>query len=82
MLPRFYVSPEKPAEWSIVRAAGYGAALGLLAGLFKIFGPLHRAASAGALELVAAIIGFALLCAGAAALRNAIARRLIWPELP
>ena len=80
MLPSFYVSPEKPGEWSIVRAAGYGAALGLLAGLFKTFGPLHHG-GASALDIVGAILGFAVLCAGAAALRNAIARRLIWPNL-
>jgi hypothetical protein len=31
--------------------------------------------------IVVAAVGFALLCAGATALRNFIARRLIWPEL-
>jgi hypothetical protein len=78
MLPSFYVSQDKVREWSVVRAAGYGAALGLLAGLFKTFGPFHQA---GALEIIGATVGFAVLCAGAAALRNAVARRLIWPNL-
>jgi hypothetical protein len=81
MLPSFYLSPDKEREWSVVRAAAYGAALGLLAGLFKTFGPLHQPVAAGALEILGATIGFAALCAVAAALRNAIARRLIWPNL-
>jgi hypothetical protein len=81
MLPSFYVSEHKAREWSVTRAAGYGAALGLLAGLFKILDPLHQGVAAGALDVVIAIGGFAVLCAGAAALRNAIARRLIWPNL-
>ena len=81
MLPSFYLSQDKAREWSIVRAAGYGAALGLVAGLFKMFGPLHAAAASRVPELVGATLGFALLCAVAAALRNFIARRLIWPDL-
>jgi hypothetical protein len=81
MLPSLYVSPDKAREWSVVRAAGYGAALGLVAGLFKIFGPLHHAVTASAVEVAAATLSFAALCAAAAALRNVIARRLIWPDL-
>jgi hypothetical protein len=81
MLPSLYVSPDKAREWSVVRAAGYGAALGLLAGLFRNFGPLHQPIAAGALEIVGATIGFATLCAAAAVLRNVVARRLVWPNL-
>jgi hypothetical protein len=33
------------------------------------------------LEIAGIALAFALLCAGAAALRNFIARRLIWPEM-
>jgi hypothetical protein len=80
MLPSFHLSHDKAREWSVVRAAMYGAGLGLLGGLFKIADPLHQG-RAGALEIIGAIVGFAVLCAGAAALRNAIARRLIWPNL-
>jgi hypothetical protein len=57
--------------------------LGALAALFRTFGPfrLAHADLAGNLaEIAAAAFGFALLCAGAAALRNFIARRLIWQE--
>lgn len=80
MLPSFHISQDKAREWSITRAASYGAALGLFAGLFKIFDPLHQGVAAGALDIVIATAGFALLCAGAAALRNVVARRLIWPN--
>jgi hypothetical protein len=55
--------------------------LGIIAGLFKTFGLTHQAVATGVPEIVGVALGFALLCAGAAALRNFIARRLIWPEL-
>jgi hypothetical protein len=87
-LPSFHRSENKRA-WSIPRAAGYGAVLGALAGLFRILAPFDRLGGAGpaagvdrmanAAEIVAATLGFALLCAGAAALRNFIARRLMGP---
>jgi hypothetical protein len=80
-LPSLYVSEDKPREWSVRRAAMYGAALGLLIGLFKSVDPLHQGRATGAVEIVGAITGFAVLVAGAAALRNAIARRMIWPNL-
>ncbi len=79
-LPSLYLSSDKAREWSVARAAAYGAALGLAAGLLKTFGPLRHGTPDG-LEVVGAILGFALLCAVAAALRNVIARRLIWPGL-
>jgi len=81
MLPSFYGSQDKAREWSITRAAMCGAALGLLAGLFKSVDLLHQGRAIGAAEIVGAITGFAVLCACAAALRNAIARRMIWPKL-
>jgi hypothetical protein len=80
-LPSFYVSGDKPREWSVARAATYGAALGAVAGLFKTLGLTHQAAATSVTEIVGVTLAFALLCAGAAALRNVIARRLIWPEL-
>ena len=81
-LPSFYVSGDKPREWSIARAATYGAALGAIAGLFKTLGLTHQAVAPSVPEIVGVTLGFALLCAGATALRNFIARRLIWPDLP
>ena len=81
MLPSFHLSHDKAREWSVTRAALYGAALGLLAGLFKIADPLRQGSATSTLEIIGTIAGFAVLCAGAAALRNAIARRLIWPNL-
>lgn len=82
-LPSFYVSAERARAWSITRAGGYGAGVGAFAAMFKIFGPLHGSAPAAAhiLEVVAVMAVFALLCAGAALLRNFVARRFIWPDL-
>jgi hypothetical protein len=82
-LPSFFLPAERVRAWNVARAASYGAALGALAALFKAFGPARGTASAPAhiLEVAAAALAFAVLCAGAAALRNYIARRLIWPEM-
>jgi hypothetical protein len=78
MLPSLYASGEGGRAWSLTRAAAYGAGIGALAALFKIFG-LHQSGSAGAplWEIAGAALAFALLCAGAAAVRNVLARRLI-----
>ncbi len=59
------------------QAAACGAGIGALAGLFKTFGPLRDAApdAFSFLQIAGATLAFALLCAGAAALRNSIARR-------
>ena len=90
-LPSLYISRDGVRAWSVARAAGYGAAIGALAGLFRTLGPLRAAAgmstspvesfTANLPEIAAATIAFALLCAAASALRNFIARRLIWPEI-
>jgi hypothetical protein len=80
-LPSLYLSGDKPREWSMTRAAAYGAGLGIIAGLFKTLGPSHQAVATSVPEIAGVALCFALLCAGATALRNFIARRLIWPEL-
>ena len=80
-LPSLYVSADKPRQWSIARAAAYGAGLGAIAGLFKMLIYSHQHVAVSVAEFAGAVLAFALLCAGATALRNFIARRLIWPEL-
>jgi hypothetical protein len=79
-LPSLYGVADGAREWSVARAAAYGGALGALAAMFKMFAPWREgtASLASPLEVLGAALGFALLCAGAAALRNFIARRLIW----
>jgi len=82
-LPSLYSPGDKGREWSIARAAGIGAALGVLSGLFRTLDPLHQANAASqdlvgsVAEIAGAALGFAVLCAGVAALRNFLARRLI-----
>jgi hypothetical protein len=79
-LPSLYRAADGAPEWSVARAAAYGGALGAFAAIFKMFAPWRDGAAslASPLEIVGAALGFALLCAGGAALRNFIARRLIW----
>ena len=69
--------------WNTVRATCYGAAIGLVAAAFRLLAPWSEphSLSAMARELVGAALAFALLCGIAAALRNFIARRLIWPKI-
>lgn len=91
-IPSLYISGKNTEPWSVARAAVYGAGIGALAAVFKTFGPVREADSVVASftdklganwsEIAAATLAFALLCAGAALLRNFIARRLIWRELP
>ena len=82
MLPSLFVSADHARAWSVRRAALYGAALGALAALFKTLGPLHEAAplSSRLGEIAGITLLFALLCAGAAVLRNVIVRRIVWPD--
>ena len=89
MLPSFYLSSDKARAWSVTRAAACGAGIGAVAALFKVLSPLHGP-FAGSIrpggllpilpEVAGAVVGFGLLCAAVAALRNFIAQRLIWPE--
>jgi GAF domain-containing protein len=82
-LPSLYASSDPARAWSVTHCACYGALLGALAALFRTLGPFRPAHAnlAGSLaEIAAAALAFALLCAGAALLRNFIARRLIWQE--
>src|SRR4029077_6608601 len=78
MLPSLFTSGENSRPWSVPRGALYGAGLGLLAALIKIFGPWHVADRTlpVVLEICVAVVAFALLCAGAALLRNLLTRRL------
>ena len=80
-----FQSSENAQAWNVVRAAAYGAGIGALAALFKTLGPLRATNAAAsfthsAAEIVGVAVVFALLCAGAAALRNLVARRLIWHD--
>jgi len=67
--------------WNIGRAMICGAMLGGAAAGFKLFSPWAGSHSLTAItrEFAGAALAFALLCAVVAALRNVIARRLIWP---
>lgn len=84
-LPSLYRSREPASSWNVARAACCGAVIGALAALFKTLGPFRAGAGTGNLtdhlmEIAAAALAFALLCAAAATLRNFIARRLVWRE--
>jgi hypothetical protein len=61
----------------------YGAIVGIAAAAFKLAAPWNGTHSFVSIaeELVGAALAFALLCGLAAALRNFIARRLIWREM-
>jgi hypothetical protein len=84
MLPSFYKSSETDRAWNIVHAACYGAVIGALAALFKTLGPLRAGAAFNVIgnltEIVTAALAFALLCVGAAMLRNYVLRRLVQHE--
>jgi len=68
--------------WNSGRAMFYGGIIGAVAAGFKLFAPWSAPHSLLAIaeELVGAALAFALLCGLAAALRNFIARRLIWSK--
>jgi len=82
LFPSLYASADRAQPWNLARAAGYGAGIGALAASFKAFGPLHASGTAAvhAVEIAIAASAFALLCAGAAGLRNFVARSLIGRE--
>jgi hypothetical protein len=77
------MKPWNMEPWNTGRATAYGAAIGIAAAAFKLFAPWSEphALPAIARELIGAALAFALLCGIAAALRNLIARRLIWPKI-
>jgi hypothetical protein len=83
-LPSLYQSGESERAWKVSHAALYGAIVGVLAAMFKVFGPLHAGGSGGLTrqfaEIAVAALAFALLCAAAAMLRNFLARRLVWHD--
>jgi hypothetical protein len=91
ILPSFYATKDGARPWSVTLWAAGGAALGVVAAAFKALGPLTSAPMAASvserfaakgLEIAAAAVVFALLCAAVAVLRNFVARRLIWPNMP
>jgi hypothetical protein len=83
-LPSFYQSQDAARPWHVTYAALCGAGIGLVAGLLKTFNPFRPAAAESLtnhlVDVVLAALGFALLCAAAAALRNVIARHLVWHD--
>jgi len=85
MLPSLYRSGENAQAWSVAHAAACGAGIGALAAVFKTLGPLHTSSAAAtfahsATEIAGVAVAFAFLCAGAAALRNILARRFVWDD--
>jgi hypothetical protein len=61
----------------------YGAVIGVVAAAFKLFAPWSEPHTPAVIveEFIGAALAFALLCGLAAALRNFIVRRLIWPKI-
>ena len=79
--PSLRRSEDTAHDWSLARAAGYGAAIGAAAAAFKTLGP--TAVTAGGIrgfgspaEIAGAALVFALLCMATAALRNFLVRHL------
>jgi hypothetical protein len=83
VLPSLHASSDAPRAWRLTHAAGYGGGIGAIAATVR--GVASAGGGAGAtlngLEILEAAIGFALLCASLAVLRNFLARRLIWPNI-
>lgn len=79
LIPLLYSSGDRLREWSVVRATAYGAGIGLVAALFKIFASsgVTIFVDPGLVEIAGAAFAFALLCAGAALLRNMLVRRFV-----
>lgn len=81
-LPSFYRSHDTSRPWNVAYAALCGAGIGAFAGLLKSVDPFRVVPSESLTnhltDIALAGLGFAVLCAVAAALRNFIARHLIW----
>ena len=82
MLPSLFASGDSDRAWNVSRAAALGAAVGFVAATFRTFGSLRDVGSTFSriVEIGGVTLAFAVLCAGAALLRNVIARWLISPE--
>jgi hypothetical protein len=81
-VPSLYLTTGGARAWNVARAAAYGAGVGAAAGLFKTF-EQWRTTDPGSdvvVQVLAAALAFALLCAGAATLRNFLAGRVIWHQ--
>jgi hypothetical protein len=78
-LPSLYLGNENAQDWRVMRAAAYGAGIGVAAALFKMLGPTGERiwSPARFLEVAAAALAFALLCAAAALLRNVLTRHFV-----
>lgn len=87
LFPSLYLSTEGSRDWNVTRAAAYGALIGTVAALVKTLSPLREAAgmnffarlTASIWEIAAATFAFALLCAGAALLRNFLRHQSMSP---
>lgn len=83
-LPSLFRSRVSARPWNVAYAALCGSGIGALAGLLKTLNPFRPAPAENLTnhltDVALAAFGFALLCAVAAALRNFIARHLIWHD--
>ncbi len=78
-LPSLYPGNDGAQDWRLTRAAAYGAGIGFAAALFRMLGPFGERISLPArfLDLAEAALAFALLCAGAAFVRNMLTRHFV-----
>jgi hypothetical protein len=78
-LPSLYRGNENTQDWRVMRAAAYGAGIGVAAALFKMLGPTGERiwTPARFLEVAEAALAFAFLCAAAAFVRNMLARHFV-----
>lgn len=83
-LPSLFRSQNAARPWNLAYAALCGGGFGALAGLLKTLNPFRPAPAENLTnhltDIALAALGFALLCVAAAALRNFIARHLIWHD--
>jgi len=78
ILPSMHRPAAGQRLWRIGRALLYGAMLGVVAALIKIFTPGAEPRTTAAIvrEILGAAVGFAVLCAVAAMLRNYVVRAI------